>query len=97
MSRYQQEYKEMVNENKQLFDEFKVIHDKYAQDDTSNQEEFNRVGEKVVAIIRDHELHLTSKAESGQYAKYSSTLADKFWDLIRREYPEIDFVGAKIS
>lgn len=87
----------MVNENKQLFDEFKVIHDKYAQDDTSNQEEFNRVGEKVVAIIRDHELHLTSKAESGQYAKYSSTLADKFWDLIRREYPEIDFVGAKIS
>lgn len=87
----------MVAENKELFEEFKVIHDKYAQDDTKYQDEFNRVGERVVEIIRDHELHLTSKAESGQFAKYSSSLADKFWERIRRDYPEIDFVGAKIS
>lgn len=97
MSKYIQLYKEMVKENKELFHKFKEVHDKYEKDEEKYQEEFNNIGEKVFEIIRDYELRLTSRAESGQYAKYSSNLAEKFWERIRKDYPQIDFVGTTVS
>jgi len=87
----------MIEANKELFNKFRDVHDKYANDEEKYQEEFNAVGGKVVDLIRDYELRLTAKSESGQFAKYSSNLADKFWNRIRRDFPQIDFVGTKIE
>lgn len=84
----------MVEENKKLFDEFKIIHDKYMEDDVKFQDEFNEKGKGVVEIVRKYELLLCSKSEGGQYGKYATNLADKFWTEVRRVYPRIDFVGA---
>lgn len=85
----------MIEENKELFNKFKEIHKRYIEDEVTNQEEFNRQGEKVLEIIRKYELLLTSKSEGGQYGKFSSSLADKFMEQVRSVFPRIDFVGVK--
>ena len=95
MSKYQKYFQEMIEANKELFDKFREIHEKYAQDESANQEEFNRQGEKILEVIRKYELLLTSKSEGGQYGKFSSGLADKFMEQVRSVFPRIDFVGVK--
>ncbi len=85
----------MLEENRELFDSFKEIHGKYLTDEAKHQEEFNKQGEKILEIIRKYELSLTSKSEGGQYGKFSSNLADKFWAQIRSVFPRIDFIGVK--
>lgn len=95
MSKYQKLFQEMIEENKSLFDSFKEIHDKYVEDDIKNQEEFNKQGEKVLEVVRKYELLLTSRSEGGQYAKFSSNLADKFKEQIKSVFPRIDFIGVK--
>lgn len=95
MPRYKEYYNQMIVANKDLFDEFKITHDNYIKDEDTFKEEFNRIGEKVVSIIRDYELRLCSHSEGGQYGKYANTLADKFWNEVRKIYPRIDFVGVK--
>lgn len=94
-ARYKEYYSEMVASNKALFDEFKVIHDKYAENDERWKEKFNEVGKKVVEIIRDYEVRLCAHSEGGQYGRYANKLADKFWEEVRKMYPRIDFVGVK--
>lgn len=95
MSKYQKLFQEMIEENEELFNSFKKIHDKYMEDDVKNQEEFNRQGEKILEVIRKYELLLTSRSEGGQYAKFSSNLADKFKEQIKSVFPRIDFIGIK--
>ena len=85
----------MMEDNKELFDEFRAVHAKYQADQETNQAEFNRVGETVVEKIREVEVELCAKSDSGQYSKYSSNLADKFWEAVRGYFPMIDFVGVK--
>lgn len=87
----------MIEENKELFNKFREIHEKYVEDESTNQEEFNKQGEKVFEVIRKYELLLTSKSEGGQYGKFSSNLADKFMEQVRSVFPRIDFVGVKTN
>lgn len=94
MTKSQQYFQDMLEYNKELFDEFKEIHDKYALDD-SLQKEFNEVGEKVMTVIRKYENLLCGKSESGRYGKFSDKTADTFWKYIRGAFPKIDFVGIK--
>lgn len=95
MQKYHAFYQEMIDQNKKLFFAFMDIHDRYAQDQTKYQNEFNMVGKEVVEIIRLWEKKLCSKSEGGGYGKFSANLADKFWSLIRSEFKYIDFVGCK--
>lgn len=95
VSKYQKFFREMVDENKELFSSFKELHDKYLEDQEKWQEEFNRKGVEVVDKIRSYELRLCSHQDAGQYGKYASNLADKFWEQVRRVYPKIDFVGVQ--
>ena len=53
----------------------------------------NVEGKKVVEVIHDYERRLCAHSEKGVYAKYSSNLADKFWETIRKQFPKIDFIG----
>ena len=83
----------MIDENPEVFNKFIDLHDKYQKDPETHQTEYNTVGEKVVAIIRDWERRLCQHSERGQYGKFSAGLADKFWTLVRADFPKIDFVG----
>jgi len=93
MVKYKQQVQDMLSFQKELFAEFKEIHDKYAKEPEKWQKEFNEVGSKVIPIVQRWENNLCSKSESGKYGKFSSTLADKFWAEVRVHFPKIDWVG----
>ncbi|MDO8269477.1 MAG: hypothetical protein Q7T54_02295 [Candidatus Levybacteria bacterium] len=93
-AKYRQLFLEMIEENRDLFLDFKEVHDKFVEDETFKNE-FNEKGAKVVEIIRDYERKLTSQQDKGQYSKFSTGLSDRFWDQIRAFLPRIEFVGVK--
>ena len=95
MAKFQAMFSEMIQRNKELFDSFTDIHQKYSQDKKAFQNQFNEIGEKVVDTIHDYEKMLCSKSDLGGYGRYSTKLAYKFWEEVRKNYPLIDFVGVK--
>lgn len=96
MTKTEQYYQKMVDQNLDLFGQFQDIHDNYALNPQLWQAQYNEMGGKVVAVIREWEKRLCQHSEGGLYGKFSAVLADKFWTLVRRDYPKIDFVGVKI-
>jgi len=92
-SKHQQYFQDMIENNQELFDTFKRIHDLYDKDPEKYQEEFNDVGEDVLNIVRKYENMLCSHSEGGKYGKFSSKLSDKFRDAVKGKFPKIDFVG----
>lgn len=93
MSKYKKALEQMVSENKELFDEFKTIHDNYIQDPNKWRAEFNKQGEQVVEIIRKYEKLLTLHSDNSSYSKFSTNLSDRFWSEVRKYFPKIDFIG----
>lgn len=93
MPKYQQYFQEMIEYNQIIFEEFKLIHDRYAENHTKFQTEFNEKGEKVLRIIRRYENMLCGKSENSGYGKFSTALSDKFWGLVRNYLPHIDEIG----
>ncbi len=93
MTKYKEYFDRMISSNKDLFDEFKQIHDRYGMEQEKLQDEFNRVGAKVQTIIRQWEDKLCGRSEGSGYASFTGSLAQKFQDEIRREFPFIDSVG----
>ncbi len=85
----------MIDENKELFDNFTLVHEAFILNSEANKARFNQVGSEVLDVIRQYERVLCGKTESGQYGKFSSNLSQKFWDEIRKVYRKIDFVGIK--
>lgn len=83
----------MVSANKELFDEFKAIHDRYGMEEDKLQSEFNRVGTKVQVILKQWEDKLCGRSEGSGYASYSGGLAQKFQDEVRRHFPMVDNIG----
>lgn len=81
--------------NKELFDEFKTIHDNFAKDEQTHKQQFNEVGERVLMVVRKYENLLCAKSEGGKYGKFSDKTAETFWKYIRAAFPKIDFVGIK--
>lgn len=95
MAEYQKAFQTMLEQNKQIFDQFKEIHDGYTADPSTWKGMFNDVGGQVVDIIRDTERKLCATMGKGQYSKFTQNLSDKFWNEVRKVYPKIDFVGVK--
>jgi hypothetical protein len=93
MRQYQLTYQQMIDENKDLFNRFYAVHQHYVLDPKANQKEFNEVGKDVQEVIHTYERRLCGKTESGMYSKFSGGLSEKFWGLIRKDYPKIDFIG----
>lgn len=85
----------MIEENKELFDDFTQVHEAFILNPDANKTRFNQMGAEVLDIIREYERVLCGKTESGQYGKFSTGLSQKFWDEIRKVYRKIDFVGIK--
>lgn len=95
MQKYQTFISLMRQDNKELFDNFQLVHDAFVLAPEINKARFNQIGYEVLDVIRDYERRLCGKSESGQFGKFSSGLAQHFWDEIRKVYPKIDFVGIK--
>lgn len=96
-AKYKQYVEKMLTENKEIFDEFKDIHTKYDKNEEKYQEVFNEKGKVVVELMREYEAKLCYGSERGGYSAYTSNLAQKFQDEVRREFPLIDFVGVKVK
>jgi len=94
-TKYQQVFEEMVAQNKELFVNFKKIHDEFEKNPQSVKNRFNEEGRKIQNVIRKYENRLCGKSEGGKFGKFSSGLSDKFWTLIRNYLPHIDEVGIK--
>lgn len=97
MTKYQEYFQKMLEENKELFEKFAPVHDGFVADATKWQGEFNKMGSEVIDVIRDYESRLCNQSEASQYGKFSSKLSDKFWDLVRKKLLQFDYVGVKIS
>ncbi len=95
--KYKQVIQELYDEHKDVFEAFKKLHDVYAKDQEKHQKKYNKDGMVALELIRDAEQKLCHGMEKGMYASYSSQLATKFWQEIKKTYPLIDFVGVEIQ
>lgn len=88
-------YNQMIEENKDIFEEFRELDKAFEEkkDDVEYRKKFNLIGEKVLEIIRRYEGVLCSRTESSSKSIYSSGLSEKFWQLLRKNFPNIDEVG----
>ncbi len=95
MTKYRAAVQHMLEENKELFDTFKPIHDAYVLAPAINQAKYNSIGSEVMDVIRDYERKLCSKMGAGQYSKFSTNLSEKFMEEIKTIYPKIMFIGVE--
>lgn len=93
MTKHEKYYQEMIDANNDLFFQFQEVHDKYILDSGKWQAKYNEIGAKVVEVVRVWEKKLCQHSEKGAFGKFSSNLSDKFWDLVRKDFTKIDFVG----
>ncbi len=87
----------MITQNQKLFDDFKKVHDAFVKDREAHQAKFNQDGRDVLDMIRFWERKLCFGMEKGVNHQYSSRLAEKFWNEIRKDYSHIDLVGVEIT
>jgi len=87
----------MHEKNAQLFEEFQEVHQAYLKNPEQAKAEFDRVGMKVLDVMRDWERKLCSAMGRTMYGKYAQLVSEKFWDLARQDYEQIDMVGVKVE
>ena len=92
MTKYKQYVARMLENNKELFDGFRKLHDRYASD----QEKYKE-GERVSAVIREWEDKLCRQSEKAGYGSYTSSLAEKFQAEVKKVFPLIDHIGLIIQ
>jgi hypothetical protein len=95
MTKYRQAVQQMLEENKDLFESFKPIHDAYVINPSVNQAKYNSIGAEVMDVIREYERRLCSKMGAGQYSKFSMNLSEKFMEEIKAIFPKIMFIGVE--
>ncbi len=96
-TKYREYYQRMVAENRQLFDEFLKVNDAFRSDPSANADEFHSLGQKVVDRVRDFDRRLCSAMGRGVFSTYSQKLSEKFWDLVRQDFDQIDMVGVRVK
>lgn len=94
-AKYQQVFKQMLKESEGLLSEFKLLHDKYETDPDSYQDQYNKEGEAVLALVQKYENMLTSHTENSGYGKYAVNLSEKFRMAVKSLFPKLDFIGIK--
>ncbi|KKQ51853.1 MAG: hypothetical protein UT19_C0005G0036 [Candidatus Woesebacteria bacterium GW2011_GWB1_39_10b] len=93
MTKYKEYVAKMLEENKEVFESFRKLHDEYALNSDGLQDRFNMEGKKVLEIIHEYENRLCANTERGMYNKFSQGLAEKFQNEVRKIFPKIDYVG----
>ena len=97
MREYQKMVAKMTEEHKELFDNFKDIHNEYALNPQQWQKLFNQYGAEIVEIIRDYDRRLCANMATGKYGRFSIKLSEKFWAEVKKIFPMIDFVGVVVE
>jgi hypothetical protein len=97
MTKYKQLYFEMIQANKALFEEFKLIHDLYVSNPDEYQDKYNEVGKPVMNTIRNWESRLCGRMENTGRSLFSGGVSEKFMSEIRANFPKIDMVGVTRS
>ncbi len=87
----------MLANNKALFADFKLIHDKFVLEPEKYQAEFNQKGEEIMRVVHQWEDKLCNHSESSGYGLYSAGLAEKFKNQVRKNFPKFDEIGIKRS
>ena len=75
----------MLENNKEAFEELKL------KSSNLKSEDFKEVQRKALRVIHRNEDALCSKTESTHFSNFSVNLANRFWEKIRANYPEIDY------
>ncbi len=87
----------MLDENKEVFAEFKKLHDKYASDQKAHQKEYNEKGTKIADIVREYDDRLCRNTERGMYSGFSGGLSEKFHAEVKKVFPMIEYIGLVIQ
>ena len=87
----------MLAGNRELFEKYAALEGKYSQDEEAYQEEFNRLGGKVVVVVKEWEDKLCRQSEKAGYSGYTTALAEKFQNEVKKHFPLIDHVGIIIK
>lgn len=95
--KYKHFYQLMSEKNADLFQKFLTIHNGFTTDSAKWEMQFHSVGRDVLDVMRDWERRLCSGTEKSNYALYSSKLAEKFWEEVKKDFPLIDQVGVHKS
>ncbi|MBI3397097.1 hypothetical protein HY045_01325 [Candidatus Woesebacteria bacterium] len=97
MTKYKEYVQKMLDQNKEVFDGFRTAHDKYSFDAEKWQEEFNKVGGKVLTIVQEYENKLCLQSEKAGYGNYTKNLSEKFRAELKKHFPMIDHVGVIVK
>ena len=97
MTKYQQAFEIMMESKRPEFEEFRRVHDLYKSDQDKWKDEFDRLGKPILKIIEETEGLLCMKMEGSGRGKFSSTVAEKFREEIRKYLPLIDLIGVKFE
>lgn len=92
-AKYKEFFQSMLEENKELFENFKDIHDHYTLEPGKYQKKFNSYGSEILEIVQDWENRLCSKAEGSGYGKYTLNLSEKFRAEVKKYLPKINYIG----
>ncbi len=93
MTKTDQYYNLMLEQNKQAFELFKQVHDEFAKNPDHYREVFNEMGREIQDIVRRYENMLCSGSENGGYGKFSTKLSEKFQAKILKEFPKYNHIG----
>lgn len=83
----------MISQNQKMFDDFLAVHNNFILNEKKFADQFHSQGRDVLDMIRFWERKLCAGMEKGVNSQYSSKLAEKFWNEIKKTYSHIDLVG----
>ncbi|HSX19271.1 MAG TPA: hypothetical protein VLE91_04020 [Candidatus Saccharimonadales bacterium] len=92
-AKYREYFDMMLKDNKELFENFKDIHDHYTMEPQKYQKVFNQYGQEILDIVQEYENRLCSKSEGGGYGRFSTGLSDKFRAEVKKYLPKINSIG----
>lgn len=92
-AKYEQFFTLMLDQNKEVFDEFRKMHDLYAKDPQKYQDQFNQIGYDIQDLVQRYENMLCSNSESSGKGKFTSALSEKFQAEVKKEFPKYSQIG----
>lgn len=90
--KYKQVLKQLFEDEKSLFNQFKLIHDNFIKNPSVNKDQFNEIGSKVMLKLKQAEDALCTQTEKGKYSNFSNQLSEKYWQEVRKYFSHIDSV-----
>lgn len=97
MTKYKEYFEMMLKDNKELFENFKDIHDHYTLQPQKYQKIFNDYGKEILEIVQEYENRLCSKSEGAGYGRFATNLSDKFREEVKKYLPKINSIGLKLN